>query len=259
MKRQRRGFTLMELFVVILIIGVLTAILFPVYSHRTEKSSMIACISNQKQLAMGMMMYVQDYDEHFPMTANLSASPKTLWTQAITPYVNASKKEIFICPASTRNSDFFLWKTYTPTSLYADRWEKRNYASIGLTAQLLFDKTGKEGYVKVFSIRELEEPANTVLLTDTLNSQKDRPKTAYEGGYTFDPCTAQQGDLKAPPFAANADDFSVNHAVFARHGVGDNVGLNVAFADGHVKGSRREALQEKKLVWAFRPCQVLSK
>lgn len=61
-----RGFTLIELLVVIAIIAILAAILFPVFARARAQARKSVCISNVKQMGLGLMMYVQDYDEQFP-------------------------------------------------------------------------------------------------------------------------------------------------------------------------------------------------
>ncbi len=61
-----RGFTLIELLVVIAIIAILAAILFPVFARAREKARQTSCLSNIKQLGLGMLMYVQDFDETLP-------------------------------------------------------------------------------------------------------------------------------------------------------------------------------------------------
>src|SRR5438874_2127450 len=68
MKPQKaRGFTLIELLVVIAIIAILAAILFPVFARAREAARKSNCISNLKQIGTGLMMYVQDYDEIYPV------------------------------------------------------------------------------------------------------------------------------------------------------------------------------------------------
>ncbi len=64
---RKSGFTLIELLVVIAIIAILAAILFPVFAKAREKARQASCQSNEKQLALAFMQYVQDYDEKFPI------------------------------------------------------------------------------------------------------------------------------------------------------------------------------------------------
>src|SRR5262249_40598825 len=61
-----KGFTLIELLVVIAIIAILAAILFPVFAQAREKARSISCLSNEKQVSLAILQYVQDYDENMP-------------------------------------------------------------------------------------------------------------------------------------------------------------------------------------------------
>lgn len=71
--KPNRGFTLIELLVVIAIIAILAAILFPVFAKAREAARKTACSSNLKQIATGMLMYTQDYDETFPAAYAIQA------------------------------------------------------------------------------------------------------------------------------------------------------------------------------------------
>ena len=92
---KHKGFTLIELLVVIAIIAILAAILFPVFAQAREKARAIACVSNEKQIGLGFMLYVQDYDETFPMdqydTNTVGGAPDDntvrFWTDFIYPYI----------------------------------------------------------------------------------------------------------------------------------------------------------------------------
>lgn len=97
---MRRGFTLIELLVVIAIIAILAAILFPVFAKAREKARQSSCLSNTKQLMLGVLQYAQDYDECFPkcwtvIGTNNYASP--MWYEAIYPYVKNT--QINLCPS----------------------------------------------------------------------------------------------------------------------------------------------------------------
>ncbi len=76
----QQGFTLIELLVVIAIIAILAAILFPVFSRARQKAIMTSCLSNLKQLGLGVLQYSQDYDEMFPWAQSIPYNvPRPGW------------------------------------------------------------------------------------------------------------------------------------------------------------------------------------
>jgi len=109
-RRSRRGFTLIELLVVIAIIAILAAILFPVFAQAREKARQITCASNEKQVGLGILMYIEDFDENYnPCTAWQwpNNGENEDWTIMIAPYiksgvstnVTASYGGVFTCPS----------------------------------------------------------------------------------------------------------------------------------------------------------------
>lgn len=72
-----RAFTLIELLVVIAIIAILAAILFPIFAKAREKARQTACLSNEKQIGLALMQYVNDYDSTMPDGNVLGGTPST--------------------------------------------------------------------------------------------------------------------------------------------------------------------------------------
>ena len=63
---KRRGFTLIELLVVIAIIGILAAMVFPVFARARESARKAVCLSNVKNIALAIQMYLSDYNDTLP-------------------------------------------------------------------------------------------------------------------------------------------------------------------------------------------------
>ncbi len=66
MTRRRAGFTLIELLVVIAIIGILAAMVFPVFARARESARKAVCLSNFKNIALAVQMYLSDYGRFPP-------------------------------------------------------------------------------------------------------------------------------------------------------------------------------------------------
>ena len=72
--RSRRGFTLIEFLVVIAIIAILAAILFPVFVRAKQRAQTATCQSNLKQIGVAIKQYLNDWDQTFMTNKAASAS-----------------------------------------------------------------------------------------------------------------------------------------------------------------------------------------
>ncbi|HEY3333508.1 MAG TPA: DUF1559 domain-containing protein [Capsulimonadaceae bacterium] len=95
---RRKAFTLIELLVVIAIIAILAAILFPVFATAREKARQTTCASNEKQIGIAFIQYIQDYDERYPFgQGGCGAYPGRGWVGVLWPYIKA--KGAIACPS----------------------------------------------------------------------------------------------------------------------------------------------------------------
>ena len=102
---KKSAFTLIELLVVIAIIAILAAILFPVFARARENARRSSCQSNLKQIGLGVMQYVQDYDEKYPLNNTPGYTGGfAQWEYRLQPYVKST--QIFRCPSSSKGEPY---------------------------------------------------------------------------------------------------------------------------------------------------------
>jgi len=136
MHGRKAGFTLIELLVVIAIIAILAAILFPVFAQARESARKATCISNTKQLGLGTMMYVQDYDEMYPCNSwdtpaigtadhdakNIGAGflSATQWMWRVMPYMK--NRQILVCTSDPNPKSGWTGYGLTNSCSDGDAW-----------------------------------------------------------------------------------------------------------------------------------------
>jgi len=97
--KKSGGFTLIELLTVISIIAILASILFPTFSRAREKARQTACSSNQRQIVLGVQMYVSDYDGLMVISdSGLDAvDTPPYWYNLLDSYIK--NEQIYLCPS----------------------------------------------------------------------------------------------------------------------------------------------------------------
>src|SRR5436309_7806387 len=100
--RRRHGFTLIERLVVIAIIAILAAILFPVFAQAREKARQASCMSNMRQFSTAGMMYTQDYDEKYVPPYKYEGTQGDIsvlywWDDLLQPYIK--NRQLPLCPS----------------------------------------------------------------------------------------------------------------------------------------------------------------
>ncbi len=161
-----RAFTLIELLVVIAIIAILAAILFPVFARARENARRASCQSNLKQIGLGALQYVQDYDETYsgsfrdnPNTARVS------YAEMLQPYIKST--QIFTCPSATTgqrlDNDGINNCAANPITCNANI----SYAYNSITDPNIGNANGDRANNPASAITD---PATTILLMDGRNS-----------------------------------------------------------------------------------------
>lgn len=267
---RKRAFTLIELLVVIAIIAILAAILFPVFAQAKESAKQARTLSQMRQLAASVQIYLGDHDDTLVPASmrGLDGGTPTIWTEALQPYVK--NKEIMNLPDSGGG--------------YASNWNERRHQPIGYSDATGYDASstaqpgsappGTEGFPSAANASAMEETSKVGLFTITPNARVGDTSTKHRG-YVFNPyngmdspdgdyfkglplisdrdLVTQYGDKNYP----NSPDLSAGQLkpVFARYGkTGKGEGRTpVIFADCHAKVYSANALNNfGTVIWRFR-------
>lgn len=257
MDRRNRAFTLIELLVVIAIIAILAAILFPVFAQAREKARQASCLSNVKQIGLGLFMYTQDYDEKMPTAfANINAingggANYIPYDTQILPYIK--NYQIFACPSDA---------TGVPQVGLGDMWDgsflvngrlsiRRSYGYVGRVytsehgGNEVDPNTGMSDWGNGNSIAAFDAPAETIAITEEWgyhnNGNSDAFGIGTPWGALFTNCdTWKLAGRKIPP-TGGIDQFSLcgDYTDPDKHPMKGHMDQNnYVFADGHAKTLR---------------------
>jgi prepilin-type N-terminal cleavage/methylation domain-containing protein/prepilin-type processing-associated H-X9-DG protein len=228
--KRRNAFTLIELLVVIAIIAILAAILFPVFARAREQARKASCASNLKQIGIAVMMYVQDYDETYPI-AYMTPAPINTWYSVLDPY--AKSKQVFICPDVGRAGLGGTYGAGTPSGAMTNdyAWNMCGTTSasykgngFGYYYNMACTPTGANSatpWAYPVNLSTVQEAASTILVTDP-------PSSGYASGSWL---AIGYGSQQYMPVLHGGQSWSATAATVTDFSGGGNY----LFADGHVK------------------------
>lgn len=263
----REGFTLIELLVVIAIIAILAAILFPVFAQAKRAAKSAASLSNAKQHAISILMYVADYDDRFVLTGLWGSQDQDAcqafaaqgaaympWTGLVEPYrknldINASP---FV-----GNTKPFVWTTLNQCG--SKRQCDLLYPNYGYNGVMLSPSYDPDEQMAPISTTEIAKAAEQVMLTEIWSrnvvptgASTAGPFTRHIGFGSAEPpgvCRNESGRVK-PKYTwcwgrawldsqfPVVEEGKYTAGIAFRH----NNMTPVVFTDGHVKKMHRQAL-----------------
>jgi len=223
---RRNGFTLIELLVVIAIIAILAAILFPVFARARENARRTSCLSNLKQIGLGLIQYTQDYDEKITASwygpnedkASDPSNGSYKWMDAIYPYVKS--EQLFVCPSDSLNTLYHYYQNETGANF--------NYGSYAMNVSYWGDSKYQSPVGK--SLATIEDPSGTIYATEYYDTPSSAEIIAPE--IAWKDIASQTDSTPIKPGTHNG--IPSFGRILARHL--DTV--NVLFTDGHAKNQK---------------------
>jgi prepilin-type N-terminal cleavage/methylation domain-containing protein/prepilin-type processing-associated H-X9-DG protein len=239
--KRTKGFTLIELLVVIAIIAILAAILFPVFAQAREKARQITCVSNEKQMGLAMLQYVQDYDETFPVGQYYDANGNPLdWQNAIYPYVKNGTSTGTASGSTAYNGLGGIWSCPSFPSNQIDEYGVN--ADICIPGDYLSAATSPLGYaVPVTNLAAIDSPADKIIIAEKgQGATGGEPFVAVdEYVWTYSGFGQDDGDTRDlqwdydQPINPSGSNGYPGPATMPRYR--HAVHCNVLYSDGHVK------------------------
>jgi prepilin-type N-terminal cleavage/methylation domain-containing protein len=258
------GFTIIEILLVIAIILVLAAILFPVLSRARDQGKMNSALQQMQQLGLAFTLYGSDADGNWPPATNYGLSETSgarMWTSLLKTY--ASSTDIFVAPGSN--------------GIYTTDWLQRGAMTIGMNSATSVDIKGGcdsdvqpangyqgcQAFDDIVDGSEIDSPSLVGIFAVTPGGDTNNRYRGYE----FNPYNGHVDPVKpwlGPPLVSDRDlvkelsfvPGKLLKPIYCRYmSTGYDDGLSpVVFADGHSKSfvAKMIAANTPGIIWRFR-------
>lgn len=179
MLRKPLAFTLIELLIVIAVVAILSAILFPVFARVKSAARKTVCVSNFHQAQLAVGLYIGDYDDYF-MPVNhrpggpLNSRVDRTWVQMLLPY--ARSFSVFRCPEDYRGdqmADSTFDQDLVPGDPFSQYYTASQYVNTGYNYLYLSPVVfqDRRWVAQPKSATTFSDPSHTILFVDSIGAR----------------------------------------------------------------------------------------